>query len=134
MTYLVAPYPYRMARRWARMAEYEQPHRLHGYTLSVDIREQEDAYVLQALVPGLKADDLNIQVLEDVVTIEGEFKAGENEYLVRELPHGSFHRSLRLPVALEAEKAQAKISDGVLTLTLPKAESARPKNIKIAVK
>jgi HSP20 family protein len=134
MTYLVAPYPYRMARRLARMAECEQPQNSHRYTLSVDIREQEDAYILQALVPGLKADELNIQVLEDVVTIEGEFKAGENEYLVRELPHGSFRRSLRLPTVLEAEKAQAKISDGVLTLTLPKAQSARPKTIKIAVK
>jgi len=134
MTYFVAPYPYRMARRMAHMAEAEHLQHSHRYTLSVDIREQEDAYVLQALVPGLKADDLNIQVLEDLVTIEGEFKADWNEFLVRELPHGSFRRSLRLPTVLEAEKAQAKISDGVLTLTLPKAESARPKTIKIAVK
>lgn len=134
MTYFVAPYPYRMARRFARMAECEQPTHSHRYTLSVDIREQDDAYILNALVPGLKADDLNIQVLEDVVTIEGEFKADENEYLMRELPHGSFRRTLRLPAALDASKAQAKITDGVLTLTLPKAESARPKNIKITVK
>ncbi|MFA5874481.1 MAG: Hsp20/alpha crystallin family protein [Anaerolineales bacterium] len=134
MTYYIAPYPYRMARRFARMAECEQPEHSHGYTLSVDIREQDDAYVLSALVPGLKAEELNIQILEDVVTVEGEFKADETEYLVRELPHGSFHRTLRLPVTLDAEKAQAKITDGVLTLRLPKAESARPKTIKVAVK
>ena len=132
MTYFIAPYPYRMARRWARMAGYEEPTR--DFTLAVDVREEEETYVLQALVPGLKAEDLNIQVLEDVVTIEGEFKADENEYLVRELPHGSFSRSLRLPVALEAGKAEAKITDGVLSLRLPKAESARPKTIKVAVK
>ena len=101
---------------------------------AVDVRDEDDAYVLSALVPGLKAEDLNIQILEDVVTVEGEFKADENEYLMRELPHGSFRRTLRLPAALDAEKAQAKITDGVLTLRLPKAKSARPKTIKIAVK
>jgi HSP20 family protein len=121
-----------MAQRWARMAGYEEP--AHDFTLAVDVHEEDDAYVLSALVPGLKAEDLNVQVLEDVVTVEGEFKADENEYLVHELPHGSFRRSLRLPVALEAGKAEAKITDGVLTLRLPKAESARPKVIKVAVK
>ena len=134
MSYFVAPTPYRMARRFARMAECEHPEHSSSYSLSVDIREEDDAYVLSALVPGMKAEELNIQVLEDVVSVAGEFKADESEYLVRELPHGSFRRSLRLPVALDAEKAQAKITEGVLTLRLPKAESARPKTIKVAVK
>ena len=132
MSYFIAPYPYRMARRWAHMAGYEEP--AQDFTLAVDVREEDAAYVVSALVPGLKAEELNIQVLEDVVTVEGEFKADESEYLVRELPHGSFRRTLRLPVTLDAEKAQAKITDGVLTLRLPKAESARPKTIKVAVK
>ena len=131
MTYFIAPYSYRMPRRWVRPAELNSN---RDYSLAVDLRDQDDAYELQALVPGLKAEDLNIQVLEDVVTIEGEFKADENEYLVRELPHGSFRRSLRLPVALEAGKAEARIKDGVLTLRLPKAEESRPKTIKVAVK
>ena len=90
--------------------------------------------MLSALVPGLKADDLNIQVLEDVVRIEGEFQANEENYLVRELPSGSFSRALRMPSEIDANKVEAKITDGVLTLRLPKAESARPKKIKIAVK
>jgi HSP20 family protein len=131
MTYFIAPNPYRMARRWAHMAGYEPS---HDFNLSVDVREEDDAYILNALVPGLKADDLNIQVLDDVVTITGEFKADESEYLMRELPHGSFLRTLRLPVALDAGKAEAKITDGVLTLRLAKAESARPRTIKVAVK
>jgi len=131
MTYFIAPNPYTMARRWASMAGYEPSHDL---SLAVDVREEDDAYVLSALVPGLKADDLNIQVLEDVVTISGEFKADESEYLMRELPYGSFNRTLRLPVTLDASKAEAKITDGVLTLRLAKAESARPKTIKVAVK
>jgi len=134
MSYFVAPYPYRMARRWAQahMAGYEESTR--DFTLSVDVHDEDDAYVISALVPGLKAEELNIQILEDVVTVEGEFKADENEYLLRELPHGSFRRTLHLPATLDASKAEAKITDGVLTLRLPKAESARPKTIKVAVK
>ena len=67
-------------------------------------------------MPGLKADELTINILEDVVTIEGEIKQDENEYLMRELPVGNFRRSLRLPTAVNADKAEAKITDGVLTL------------------
>lgn len=132
MTYFVSPYAYRMARRWNRLAGYEEPSR--DFTLAVDVRDDEDEYVINALVPGLKAEDLNIQILEDVVTVEGEFKVDEHEYLMRELPHGTFRRTLRLPATLDADKAQAKIVDGVLTLHLPKAESARPKTIKVAIK
>jgi len=131
MTYYVTPYPYRMARRWARMADYEQPDQL---TLAVNVREENDEFVLNARTPGLKASDLNIQVLDDVVTLEGEYKSDETEYLLRELPHGSFRRSLRLSTPVDAEKAEAKITDGLLTLRLPKAESARPKTIKINAK
>jgi HSP20 family protein len=131
MTYYIATNPYRMAQRWAQMAGYEVS---HAFSLAVDVREDDENYILNALVPGLKSDDLNIQVLEDVVTITGEFKDNESEYVMRELPHGSFSRSLRLPTALDAGKAEAKITDGVLTLRVAKAESARPKTIKVAVK
>ena len=131
MTFYVTPYPYRMARRWARQAYCEAA---RDFTLAVDVRGEDEAFVLSALVPGLKASDLNIRILDDVVTIEGEFKQDENEYLMRELPHGSFSRSLRLPAPVDADKAEAKITDGVLTLRLPKTESARPKTIKVAAK
>ncbi len=126
MTLYIQPYPFRrMARRWV-----EQPQQ---NSLNVNVREEEDAYILSALVPGLQADDLNIQVLENVVNIEGEYQAEEAEFLLNELPNGSFRRTLRMPAEIEAEKVEAKIVDGVLTLNLPKAESARPKKIKIAV-
>jgi HSP20 family protein len=131
MTYFIAPHPYEIAQRWARMAGYEPSRDL---SLAVDVREEDNAYILNALVPGLKAADLNVQVLEDVVTISGEFKDDETEYLMRELPYGSFSRTLRMPVTLDAGKAEAKITDGVLTLRLAKAESALPKTIKVAVK
>jgi len=120
-----------MARRWARPAHCETD---KYFALAVDVRDEDEAFVLSALVPGLNASDLNIQILDDVVSIEGEFKKEESEYLMRELPHGSFRRSLRVPASVDTEKAEAKITDGVLTLRLPKAESARPKTIKVAAK
>jgi len=131
MTYYIATHPYRLARRWAQMAGVEP---IPDFTLAVDVREEDDAYIVNALVPGLKAEDLHVQILDDMVTIEGEFKGDESEYLMRELPHGSFKRSLRMPVSLDAAKTDAKITDGVLTLRLTKAESARPRIIKVAAK
>ena len=123
MTFYLQTYPYRtMARRWAENRDQ---------TLGVNVREQDDAYILSALVPGLKSDELNIQILEDVIRIQGEYKADDSNYLVRELPNGAFTRTLRLPAAIDAEHVEADITDGVLTLRLPKAESARPKQIKI---
>ena len=130
MTYYITPAPVRM-RQWAP-ARVSAPD--YDFRLAVDVREEPDAYILSAIVPGLKADDLSIQILEDVVTIEGTFAADENDYLLRELPQGKFHRSLRLPVELDAEKAEAKIKDGLLTLRVPKAESAKPKTIKVNIK
>jgi HSP20 family protein len=126
MSLYIQPHPFgRIARRVAA-----QP---RERALGVNVLEQDDAYVLSALVPGLKAEDLNIQVLENVVSIEGEYKADEAEYVLSELPSGSFRRSLRLPAPIEADRVEAGIADGVLTLTLPKAESARPKKIQVSV-
>ena len=130
MTFYLQTYPdRRMARRWVDNRDQ---------TLGINIREEDDAYVLSALVPGIQSDDLNIQVLEDVVRIEGEYrqsspadKAEENQYLVREIPSGPFQRALRLPAPIDAEHVEAEVTNGVLTLRLPKAESARPKQIKI---
>jgi HSP20 family protein len=102
--------------------------------LAVNVQDEQDAFVLTALVPGLKSEDLNIQVLDDVVSIEGTFPQAENEFLLQELPGGSFRRELRLPAPLEAEEVEARITDGILSVRLPKAESARPKTIKVAVK
>ena len=126
MTLYIQPYPFRRMVR--RAAPQPQPR-----ALSVNVREEDDAYILSALVPGLKAEDLNIQVLENIVSIEGEYKAEETPFLMSELPRGAFRRSLRMPSEIDSEKVEARIADGVLTLTLPKAESARPKKIKVTV-
>ncbi len=128
MTLYIQSYPFRRMARRAVAAD--QPRQ---FSLGVNVHEEEDSYVLSALVPGLKAEDLNIQVLENTVSIEGEYQAADTEYLLNELPRGSFRRALRLPSEIQADKVEAKITDGVLTLNLPKAESAKPKRINISV-
>lgn len=132
MTYYLQPYAYAQARPTRRVVRRWVENRQQS--LGLNVREEEQAYIVSARVPGLKAEDLNIQILDDVLRIEGEYKADENQYLLRELPDGSFTRTLRLPAAIDAESIEAKISDGLLTLTLPKAESARPKRIQVTAK
>ena len=67
-----------------------------------------------------------------MLLIEGEYPSDDAEYLLHEVPSGAFRREIRLPSALEPEKVEAKIADGILMLRLPKAETSRPKQIKIA--
>jgi HSP20 family protein len=123
MTFYLRTYPYRrMARRWAENRDQ---------TLGINVREEDEAYILSALVPGLSSEELKIQVLDNVVRIDGEYKPDDSNYLVRELPQGSFTRTLRLPAPIDADHVEAEVTNGVLTLRLPKAESTRPKQIKI---
>jgi HSP20 family protein len=132
MTFYVQTYPFNSAesRPYRQMARRRAEDR--EVTLGINVREEDEAYVLSAFVPGIRSDELNIQVLEDVVHIDAGYRADEHgNYLVRELPTGSLTRTLRLPAPLDADHVEADISDGVLTLRLPKAESARPKQIKI---
>jgi HSP20 family protein len=105
-----------------------------GSRLPVDVKADTEAYEITAAVPGLKPDDLKIEILEDVVTLSGKVAEREEEsdgYLLRELALGEFSRSLRLPDPLDASKAEAVVENGVLTLRIPKAEEARPKTIKV---
>ncbi len=129
MTLYTYAIPHRMARRWLASADHGRSPR----PLPINIRDQGEAFELTAAVPGLKAEDLHVQVLEDVVRIEGESAADDNEYMLHEVSGGAFRRELRLPAALDADKVEAKIADGMLVLRLPKAESSRPKTIKVAV-
>ena len=131
MTFYVSTHPNYLARRWAAaQAQNQEATR----PLPVDIRDDGEAYILTAYVPGLKAEDLNIQVIEDRLTIEGTFGNQEGEYLLSELPAGNFRRTLRLPTLLDSEKAEASLENGILNLRVPRIEAARPRNIPVASK
>lgn len=127
MSFYITTNPYQTLRRWTVNNAATE-----ARSLPVDVRDDNDAFVVTAFVPGLTAEALNIEVLENTVSVEGEYKTEEQEYLLSELPGGAFRRTLRLPTELDANKAEAKIENGVLTLRLPKAESARPRVIKVA--
>jgi HSP20 family protein len=103
----------------------------------VNVKISKDAFEITALLPGLKSEDVSIQVVNKTITLEGEFKFAADEkadYLMQEIPGGKFSRTINLPDLLEAGKAEAEMKDGVLTLRIPKAEVAKPKTVKITVK
>lgn len=131
MAYL-AVYPIRSLRH-GRVIECEAPQTI-AHPLPVNLVETEDGYLLHVLVPGLKAEDIHLDVVDNVVTLEAHFSGEEREYLLQELPRGTFRRTLRFPVPLEASKVEAHLTDGVLTVQLPKADSLRPKTIRVIAK
>ena len=100
----------------------------------VDVYETKDAFVVKASMPGLTADELTISVQQQTVTIHGEPKAEELtglRPLLQERRIGPFDRTFGLPVPVDAAKVQAELSDGVLSLTLPKSEAAKPRKIQV---
>jgi HSP20 family protein len=106
--------------------------------LAVDMYETDDAIVVKSAIPGIKPEDIDISITGDTLTIKGETRAEEEvkeeNYMRRECRYGSFSRSLAIPLAVVADKAEAEFENGVLTLTLPKAEEVKPKAIKIKPK
>ena len=106
--------------------------------LAVDMYETDEAVVVKSSVPGVKAEDIDITITGDTLTIKGETKAEEKvekaNYVRQERRYGAFSRSLSMPTSIVAEKAKAEFEDGVLTLTLPKAEEVKPKSIKVKTK
>jgi len=104
-------------------------------TFPLDVAETETEYVVKASLPGIKPDDVQITVHGDILTIRGESKAAEERkgehWHLRERRFGTFQRSVALATPVNAEKAQAHYEHGVLTLMLPKADEAKPRQIKI---
>lgn len=104
-------------------------------TPPIDVHETDDEIVVTASLPGIKADDVEITMTGQTLTMRGEFKADEriekDQYLYRERRFGSFSRTLQLPVRVEGDRAQASFSDGILRLSIPKAEEVKPRQIRI---
>jgi HSP20 family protein len=104
-------------------------------TPAIDVHETADELVVTAALPGMKAEDVEITMTGQTLTLRGEFKADDeikkDQYLYRERRFGSFNRTLQLPVRVQGDQAQASFADGVLTLTIPKAEEVKPRQIRI---
>jgi HSP20 family protein len=104
---------------------------------AIELQETETALILKATVPGMNAQDLDVQVSENWVAIAGNYQeektAEGTDFLHSEFQYGQFQRRIPLPVAIEPEQVQATCQDGLLTLTLPKAAPERQHIVKVNV-
>ena len=103
-------------------------------SLALEMYETPDDIVINAVVPGVKSEDLNIQVQEERLILDVNLPATKMENVVwhyRELPAGQYHREISLPTPVNSDKVEATLTNGVLTLRLPKAEAVKPKKIQI---
>jgi HSP20 family protein len=118
--------PLRRFGRWGDMAEHLP---------AVDVVDDDKQYVLRAALPGWKPEDLDISYDHGLVTLKGETKAehkdDDKRYVRREINTRAFVRTMTLPADVLVDKANATFKDGMLTLTLPKSEMAKPKQIKV---
>jgi HSP20 family protein len=134
------------ATRWEPLRELEemqdQMGRLLGSTIGdvalwvppVDIEETEDSWIVEAEVPGAKRDDIDIQLNEGELVITGEIKERERKGLIRRQTRrvGRFEYRVRLPGPADPDKVDASLGDGVLKVTVPKAEQAKARRIEIS--
>ncbi|MDT7943565.1 MAG: Hsp20/alpha crystallin family protein [Dehalococcoidia bacterium] len=125
-----------MDRLWDELMGRREPVVVEeAMTFPVDMYETDEALVVKAALPGLRPEDVEISVQGDLLTIKGELKREEKvereNYHRRELRYGMCSRTISLPVAVDAEKAEATFEHGILTVTLPKVPEARAKVIRV---
>ena len=105
---------------------------------AIDMFQTDDEIVVKAALPGMKSDEVQINITGEVLTLKGEVQQTqemeEKAWHIREQHLGSFERSIALPTDVVADKAKADFENGILTITLPKAEEVKPKTITIKTK
>jgi HSP20 family protein len=104
-----------------------------GWSPPVDIEEQDDAYVIEAEVPGVKKDDVNIELISNELMVTGEIKEREREGILRKRTRriGRFEYRVRLPEQVDPDNVEAKLKDGVLSVRVPKHEQAERRRIQV---
>ncbi len=109
-----------------------------GSSVPLDVYTTENEMVVTATLPGMTPEEVDINIEGELLTIKGELKSEERpttgEYLYHERRHGAFSRSLTLPTGLRPDQAEAVFENGVLTLTIPKAEELKPRKIEVKAK
>jgi len=128
------------------MAMYIRPYRGQRYKIQrspesverevqvpLNVRVEDDMYLVEMIVPGLEPDDLDIEVLKNRIEIQGEFSKPEEDvnYLREEIPVGKFRRVIKLPKIMEVDQSEANLEQGILTLRVPVAEEALPRTIEV---
>jgi HSP20 family protein len=104
---------------------------------ALDLYATPEAVIAKVALPGVKPENVDVSIDDDIVSITGSFKeekeTTEAGYVHKELNHGSFSRSFSIPTAIKGEAATASFKDGLLTLTLPKTEQVKPKHVRVEV-
>ena len=104
----------------------------------IDMFQTDDEIVVKAALPGIKSDEVQINITGEVLTLKGEVKHEEEKkekaWHIREQRYGSFERSVVLPTEVVADKAKAEFENGILTITLPKADEVKPRTITVKAK
>lgn len=108
-----------------------------GWNPALDVYQDKDNVFVKAELPGMKKEEIDISLHDGMLTLVGERKhetqTKEGEMFRSERYFGKFHRSITLPTTVDASKVKAAYKDGILTVTLPKSEEAKPKQIKVGV-
>ncbi len=106
-----------------------------GWAVPLDVVQDGDSIVIHGTLPGVKAEDISVTIDDGVLEIKAESKTDHQEqngnYLIRERRAGKFHRVLRLPDSVDADKAETRYEDGVLTVRLPKVEARKAKVLEV---
>jgi HSP20 family protein len=114
---------------------FESP--LTGWAPALDVHEDKDNFIVRTELPGLKREDIEVSLQDGALIISGERKVEEKREGVevhrQERFYGKFQRALTLPAPVAADKVKAQYKDGVLTITLPKTEEAKPKQIDVSI-
>jgi HSP20 family protein len=108
---------------------------MESWAIPLDVVQDDDSIVVTASLPGLEADGIDVSVEDGLLTISGETKADtektDGNYVIRERRSGKFHRVVRLPDTVDADRAEPRYVDGVLTIKLPKIEAKKAKRLQI---
>ena len=138
MTYYIStPNAVEARRRMMRRLINDTFESERALTVPMNVVSNDDEYIISAMLPGLTADQVNIQFNNGTVTIDGNYEEIEQEGFeshLSELPVGRFSRSLEFNNPVAGDKITAEMKNGILTIHIPKAEEAKPKTIKIISK
>lgn len=121
-----------------RMLGEMSPRGDHGFMPAMDVYQTQNEVVVEAPLAGIDPKNVNISIENDVLTVEGTMEkkseVDDKNYYRKEIRLGSFHRAVALPTSVDGDKAHAEFEKGMLKITVPKAERAKPKTIPVTIK
>lgn len=121
---------------WPDLEEFfDVPGQMTAFTPAVDVYENQDNVIIESPLAGIKPEEVEIEIEDNVLKLSGKTEqkseVDEKNYYRREIRSGSFYRAVALPKAVDGDRAEAKFANGILKITVPKKEEAKPKKISV---